>query len=351
MTTSGQVAGYTLTAADLLEMAILRAGKLTSDLTAETILTALREFNTWLSGMSNRGINLWTIGTQLLPIYVGQEVINCPLGTIDVLDANYRTTSRATGSGTPDTSAGGTASFAFDGDISTVCTQSAPNGNISYDFGTAVQIKYLGWLPGATAALHLVVEYSSDGTAWTQLFDLGLTNYTDGQWVWTDFLTTATARYWRVRETSGGTISVRELFLGNSQSEIPMYRMNRNEWFSLPDKTQQGRPIQFWVNQTLTQVQMYLWLVPNTTFNLVSAMTRRQIQDLTEINQTIECPQRWVDQLGWIMAERLILAGVGDINRLEFVQPKVNESLLVVEGEERDRSPIYWQPNIAGYTR
>jgi hypothetical protein len=162
-----------------------------------------------------------------------------PVGGNDVLNALYRRMSRPT----PNISNGYSASSgipdnAFDGNINTKCTQSAPDGYIAVNYGlyNPVYVGSIGVLPGVSGTFHAIFECSDDGASWNTLYDPGITAWADNQWLWYDIDPGQTAQYYRMRETGGNTLVVRELYFGNNSTEIPMARLNRDDYTSLPNK-------------------------------------------------------------------------------------------------------------------
>lgn len=351
MATSGLVQSLSFTLDMLLDQAFLKAGAKTSDQTAENVQTALREMNLWLSGMSNRGINLWCIERSLVPLYVGQVELLLPTGTIDVQQVNWRNYTRMTGSGTPTSSAGGTVLYAFDQEIDTACTQVSPGGYIEYDFLTDVSPTMIGWLSNSSGTLNLSLEYSTDNVVWAELQNFGSTTYVPGEWVWYDLLTIFSARYWRIKETGTGIIDVSEIVFANNTNDVPLYRMNRDEYATMPNKTFQGRPVQWWYDNRMSTQKILTWPLSNDTFKLLQVIRTRQIQDITDIKQQVEAPMRWWDTLCWAMAFRMNISGIGDPSRYPTLKDELKEALDLVEAEERDNSPISLLPNISGYTR
>src|SRR3990167_3348334 len=118
----------------ILSDAFERCGVLPDLITAQSILSATRALNFLLSEWINKGLNQWTITQSILALNTGQNAYTLPVPTSDILEATIRTSTRQLG-GTPFSSAGGIAANAFDGDSNTACTQNAPNGFISYDYG------------------------------------------------------------------------------------------------------------------------------------------------------------------------------------------------------------------------
>jgi hypothetical protein len=144
------------------------------------------------------------------------------------------------------------------------------------------------------------------------------------------------------------------VFFGNTPTEIPVARINRDDYSNLPNKTSQGRPLQYWLNRQREYPIMNVWQVPNGdfTFAQIVCYVKRYIMDVGTMTQEIEVPQRWYDAIVYCLASKLAeeLPSV-DPQMLPILDQKMLRALKEAEDEERDNSPIYFTPNIAIYTR
>lgn len=91
MATSGTVGNTVISTVKLIEKALRRCGLSPASATAETIETAKEDLYMLLMSMSNRGLNLWCIDSQTVPLVAGQAVYVLPPGTTDVLNLNLAT--------------------------------------------------------------------------------------------------------------------------------------------------------------------------------------------------------------------------------------------------------------------
>lgn len=357
MATSGTVGATTITVATLLDHAARRVGISTGDLTAEMADIAKNALYFYLTNLGNHGVNLWTVERRALGVVVGQRTLNLPTGTIDILNANWRTLSRVTG-GSAATSAGGTADNAFDADVDTYCQQTVADGNISYAFASATTITTVGVMTYGALSLTPTFEWSSDGTTWATLYtptpDQGATTitFTDKVFQWWDIPTPQSAAYLRLRETGGATLAVRELYFGNTPNEITMARLNRDDYSNLPNKSAAGTPLQFYVDRGLSYPTMNLWQVPNNWFGSVVVYRHRHIEDVTALIETVEVPQRWHNALVCAMACGLAIEVPGTpTEKIAYLDQMSQRATYEAEQEERDPSPIYYTAGIAVYTR
>jgi hypothetical protein len=358
MAYSGVIAQDVFTATEVIDRAFRLCRLKPQQITSEMQNIALRVMYLQLKHLTNRGLQSWTIQKKLVGLNIGQPIVACPAGTIDVLNANWRSVQRL-GGGTA-ASSSGVANNAFDGDFSTACVATAPDGNISYDFTTATQVTTVGVLFYGAQYLHLVAQVSSDGVTWTTVHDeeppVGkpATAYADYEWLWFDVARAQQYRYARILETSGGTLAVRELVFGGLPQEIPLARLNRDDYVNLPNKYFPGRPAQYWLDRKAALAEMNVYPVTDSTnqYGHLVLRTKRQIMEVTGMNQEIEMPPRWYDAFCYRMATELAneLPEVREDVAINL-EGKARSKELEAQTEDRDNSPIYYQPAIAVYTK
>ena len=175
-----------------------------------------------------------------------------------------------------------------------------------------------------------------------------------GEWTWFDLESSIATPYFRVRATTG-TLIFDEIYTGNTPTEIPLARMNRDDYTNLPNKTfQSNRPLQFWYDRQIPNPVMHLWPVPNsgaTTSQLV-LWVQRYIMDVGTMTQELEVPQRWYEAIVSMLAAKLALE-IAEVNSalIPMLDQKAQQALYTAQAEERDNSPMMMAPNIAMYTR
>ena len=340
----------------LIDHGARRCGKLAEELTSEQILSARESLGFVLTNLINIGIQYWAVKKEVVGLNANKYIYTLPNGANDVLNALYRTMTRPTGSYT--TSAGGTVSNAADNDVDTYCQQTSANGNISINFGdnNYVYAGSIGVLPyvagGGSATWSLTLEFSTDGATWNTLDDLGSVVVTDNQWIWTDIDPGQSVQYYRVRAYGGTTLALREFYVGNNSREITMARLNRDDYTNLPNKNFTGnQPYQFWFNRTVPNPEIYLWPVPSDPFVQMTIWYSKQIMDVGDLTDELQIPQRWYLAVVNMLAHQMAMELPGvDVNRITYLEAQAEKSLNLAEQEERDKSPIYFAPNISVYT-
>lgn len=351
MATSGSTAALSYPVVDLIEMACRRCGQLPGRLSAEEVTDCKNELQMMLNSMIQEGVPLWTIDKQIYGLNINQNLLQFDQDTVDLENVLYRFNNLPSG-GIAASSDGGTAALAFDQDLDTYCQQSAPDGNISYNFLTDTVVVTVGMLPHTTGNLNPVYEYSTDSITWVTVIAAAAeaSSYTAGQWYWQDISYPQSAQYFRVRETSGGTLDVTELVFGTAANEIIISRINKDDYQNLPYKNQTGRPLQYWFDRQIIP-QAWVWPASQYSFNSLVVWRRRVLQNVGEFGNTLEFPPRALDMVIWGIADRIlyILPGA-DLSRGALIQQKSLQAKQLFWTEERDKSPFYIGYEIRGYT-
>lgn len=322
-------------------------------ITGEMIETAKDQLFLMLSGWLNIGVPLWCQTKYILGFQQGVYSLELPLGVIDVLDANLRDITRLQGDPTSST---GTAANAFDDDLATVCTLTGVvDQNIALGLDETAQVLTTGILPGTSGTLAYTLQYSIDDAATWVTYQSGSATVVDSEWLWVDSqgvpLECTDVRL--VVATASLPFSVRELVFSNKINEINMARINRDDYFYLPDKNVQGRPVQYWLDRQRTNCVMNVWPAPDAAsiYRQMSMLATRHIMDVGTLQQEVEVPQRWYEAVVWNLAQRLaIITPEVKLDMIKITAGMAQTALAQAWAEERDRSPVNINIDISPYT-
>lgn len=329
MAYSGTISQTTYLTQQVIDSAFRRCRLKAQQITSEYIEIANQQLYLLLSALANNGVPLWCIEKVLLPLYQGANDVVLPIGTVDTLNQNLRTIQQATG---------------------TVTTISTTSTTVFTSDTPIVEVGIL-W---SGVSEPLAFERSEDGVAWTTIQSVAPTG-ASGQWEWFDVNAVVPAAQFRVRATTG-VLNASQVVLANAWNEIPLARMNRDDWFNLPNRAfQNDQPLQFWFDRQVPQPIIHMWPAPNAAVvgkKHISLLRHRQIMDVGTMTQSIEVPQRWylaiVASLAVACADEIPEVDPAVIPTLE---KRKAEALNDAQTEERDNSPIKWMPNIGMYTR
>lgn len=88
--------------------------------------------------------------------------------------------------------------------------------------------------------------------------------------------------------------------------QLPMQRYEIGEYQSIPNKDQAGAyPLIFYLRKLVDSVTMTVWPVPADGAT-VHYSYARVIEDVTDLNQTIDVPQQWMETIWTNLAARCV---------------------------------------------
>ncbi len=322
----------------LIQDAFERIGDVPDVITGLKVKSAQRTINLLLSEWINKGLNLWTVTLSILALTPNQYAYPLPSNTSKVLDATLRTSQRQLG-GTPFSSAGGVAANAFDGNPATACTQNAANGYISYDYGAnaSVMLTMIGIQSNVTITYTLDFEYSFDNINWLGLYATAVQVYTIGIITWFNIPIPVGARAFRVREVGGATLNVQEIYFNNTLQDITISPISRSEYIALPIKNQTGTPNSFWFDRQISPI-LYIWPAPLPQYNAIFYSRVRMLEDIGQLTNLTEIPQRFYEALCAGAALRLAMKYAPD--RVEILRSLYNEAFDLAAREDSEQVPV-----------
>lgn len=327
MAFSGTISTTTFNTNRVIDTAFRRCKLPAQAITAEMQQYARDELYLLLSNLANNRVPSWCIEKQVYPLTYGQSVLTLDIGTVSVLNANFRITQPVE-----------------------PVSEAIDSTSATYDLGSPVAIAVAGVKSDGTAS-SLTFETSSDGLSWASVGSR-LLGVESGVWNWLDASPVVPKRYFRI--VGSPTLDFQAISLGTLPQEIPMGRLNRDGYVDQSNKAFTGRPLTYWFQRDLARPVMNLWPSPNEAAELsqVVVTRHRHVMDVGELAQEIEVPQRWFDAITFALAERVGMD-----------TPSVDPSLVATLGAralaatteawmgDTDGSPIVINPAIGCYTR
>lgn len=326
MAVSGTVSATTFNTLKVIEQAFRRCRMKAQNITAEMMAYAQDALYLLLSELANGKTPSWCIDRVILPMYQNQTIVNLPLGTVSVLNLNYRTIQQVTGTTVYTTNAATTA------------------------FSTTTQVATVG-LFWTGASVPVTFEVSTNGLSWTAVGSSDATAVA-GQTTWTDIDQPLAYLFFRVSAASPLLIS--QCYMGNMPMEIPLGSLNRDGYVNQSNKIFPGRPSNFWYQRDIPQPVLHLWPAAyEAAENAQLILWReRHIMDVGTLRQDIEVPQRWLEAIVSKLAEKLALETPEvDANLVPVLAQKAMMAEQLARDGDGDGSPTFYQPYIGVYTK
>jgi hypothetical protein len=131
----------------------------------------------------------------------------------------------------------------------------------------------------------------------------------------------------------------------STQIDVTITRISNSTYSSIPNKLQQARPIQVWVNRQITP-QITVWPTPDQTgvYQFIYWRLRR-IQDAGDGGTyTQDIPFRFLPCLVSGLAYYLALKIPGAMERLPILKEQYDADWDRAAGEDRDKSAVRFVP-------
>lgn len=323
-------------------------GILGTDITGLHITSAITSLNFMLSEWADKGLNLFTVQKSMFQINVGQPSYVLPTNTIETMEVTASNNDRLLGGGAF-SSAGGTAQNAFSGIPGVACTQTVANGYISYTYPTGYTpaVYYVGIQSNTSTNYSIVVEYTIDGTLWQNSLTIPQQLYPKSQLLWFVLPAAVNVVGIRIRETGGTTLDIQQIYFSIANLSRTLTAISRAEWTYYPNKEQQATPSSFYLDRQNTPI-MTLWPTPDNTYQTIVYNRSLQIMDVTQMNQNINIPQRFMkavrDQLSFEMAFKFAN------DRADKLKALADASYALAAREDVEDVPMRIQPNMTAYT-
>ncbi len=162
--------------------------------------------------------------------------------------------------------------------------------------------------------------------------------------MWTVAQGTITLTQGQATQTlTADVVDVLEIVLRRSNTDFEVERISRGEYATLPNKTTQGRPSQFWFNRQIDPV-INLWAVPeNSTDQLIYYYVQR-IEDADALVNTTDMPFRFYPCMVAGLAYYIAMKRAPE--RIQLLKSVYEEEFQRASDEDEDRVPLKLQPSM-----
>ena len=289
MATSGSQ-DFELDVSDYVEEAFERCGLEVR--TGYDLKTAKRSMNLLLADWANRGLNQWTI--KQTSVTVAADITEYPAGALTMTVGSSSSFTVA------ETITGGTSA-------ATASITNLPSGTsmaITIPTGTFTSGETLtGGTSGATTTLSAAVDLS------------------DAQ----------------------ATIDILSLVVKRDDNSYSAGRLSRDGFLSIPNKTQTGRPSQFFLDRQITP-NLKIWPAPENSTDILIFDRLTRLDDADDYTNSLGVPFRFYPALAAGLAYYIALKRAPD--RIQLLKPLYEEEMDRAMVEDRDRASFNIVPSL-----
>lgn len=341
---------------DLFREAYERIGIIGNDQTPLNVQSAIMSANLELSSWPGRGLNLWLIQRMMFSIYPNQPIYTLPISTVRILEVTATQPARLNSGGLATSSAGGNAANCFDPNQVAGCVQTIANGNIAYDYGlgNTNSILYVGVTPLAQSEYTLAVDYSFDNINWFTIYTAPTQTYFANQIIWFVIEKSLNARAWRIRETGDEILKIQQIYFDQPTNvgtgDRLLSALSRSEYMAIATKMNTGFPSGYYFDETITPT-LILWPVPASNnppgpTNILYT-NYRYAQDVTQMFQNAEVPQRFYDALVAGLTARLAMKFAPD--KFQMMKVEAAEAYQIAAATDFENVTLRFDPDFTQF--
>jgi len=134
-----------------------------------------------------------------------------------------------------------------------------------------------------------------------------------------------------------------EVVLRRDGTDFDLNRISRGEYLSIPNKTTQGRPSQYYYNRQTTP-EINLWATPDSSSDTLVYYYIQRIEDADALVNTTDAPFRFLPCIVAGLAYYLAMKKAPE--RIQLLKAVYEEEFQRAADEDEDRVPLKLQPSF-----
>ena len=130
----------------------------------------------------------------------------------------------------------------------------------------------------------------------------------------------------------------------STQADLTITRISEPTYSSIPNKLQQARPIQVWIER-LNTPRFTVWPVPDNSQTYTFVYWRlRRIQDAGDGVNTMDMPFRFYNAMVAGLSYYMALKVPGAIDRLPILKEQYDQAWQLAADEDREKAAVRFVP-------
>jgi|TARA_X000001382_G_C3132309_1_gene166810 hypothetical protein len=162
--------------------------------------------------------------------------------------------------------------------------------------------------------------------------------------LWTIQQATLTLTKGQAQETlTSDVVDLLEVVLRRDGTDFELSRISRGEYLTVPNKTTEARPSQYYFDRKIDPV-INLWATPENSTDQIVYYYVRRIEDADTLTNTTDMPFRFYPCMVAGLAYYLAMKRAPD--RIQLLKSVYEEEFQRASDEDEDRTPLKLQPSI-----
>jgi len=162
--------------------------------------------------------------------------------------------------------------------------------------------------------------------------------------LWTIQQATLTLTKGQAQETlTPDVVDLLEVVLRRDGTDFELSRVSRGEYLTIPNKTTESRPSQYYFDRKIDPV-INIWATPENSTDQIVYYYVRRIEDADTLTNTTDMPFRFYPCMVAGLAYYLAMKRAPD--RIQLLKSVYEEEFQRASDEDEDRTPLKLQPSI-----
>ncbi len=145
-------------------------------------------------------------------------------------------------------------------------------------------------------------------------------------------------------------LDMRTVDLKNQNTAIGMEMIGYDQYFNIPVKSTDGRPLNFYYDKLLDAGVAYVYPRPDDVSVLLEFTYHEAIEDVDSATNSMDFPTEWTLPLIYGLAVELCVA-FGKFEQLPIIKGMADEYKKIVREFDNDEEPFYLLPDMTPYDR
>lgn len=131
----------------------------------------------------------------------------------------------------------------------------------------------------------------------------------------------------------------------STQADLTITRISVSTYATIPNKLQQARPIQVWIERKTSVPTITVWPVPDDSQTYTFVYWRlKRIDDAGNGVNTMDVPFRFIPAMVAGLAYYLAMKVPGGAERLDVLKQQYDESWQLASDEDREKASVRFVP-------
>jgi hypothetical protein len=139
-------------------------------------------------------------------------------------------------------------------------------------------------------------------------------------------------------------VDLLDVVVRRDNTDFEIQRISRSDYATLPNKSTQGRPSQYYLDRQITPV-VYLWSTPENSTDQIRYYYIRRIEDADALVNTTDMPFRFYPCMVAGLAYYLSMKRAPD--RIQMLKTVYEEEFQRAADEDQGRTPLKLQPSLS----